>query len=222
MYTATCTVTITVQCGGSNNNSYNLIHNSNTQSCYYFVCGFRRFSRKYPDPARLWIGQTCKLSHCCCWSGALVKPIAALILSLTRSLLPTGALHLAFAQGHCSSLVSGEWSAYLTCSKVPSAINNCTGLRCSNSDLNWTASLVVQPCTDPVVVVVNVTVAEGTRAVGFVFTELEEQQQDGVVVDMGRYRNASHIFVEVRKTGGAGGREYRQITKCLQIWLLQI
>ena len=69
-------------------------------------------------------------------------------------------------------------------------------------------------------VVVNVTVAEGTRAVGFVFTELEEQQQDGVVVDMGRYRNASHIFVEVRRTGAAGGREYRQITKCLQICMV--
>ena len=55
------------------------------------------------------------------------------------------------------------------------------------------------------VVVVNVTVAEGTRAVGFVFTELEEQQQDGVVVDMGRYRNASHIFVEVRRLGVGGG-----------------
>ena len=48
------------------------------------------------------------------------------------------------------------------------------------------------------VVVVNVTVANGTR-VGFVFIEQGQQQQGGVVVVLGSFRNASHIFVEVRR-----------------------
>ena len=98
------------------------------------------------------------------------------------------------AQGQCPSLTNAALSSVLpSCS----AYNNCTGLSCSNSDLNWTVSLVVQQCTDPVVVVVNVTVANGTR-VGFLFTEQGQQQQGGVVVVLGRHRNASHIFVEVR------------------------
>ena len=98
------------------------------------------------------------------------------------------------AQGQCLSLTNAARSSVLpSCS----AYSDCTGLSCSNSDLNWTVSLVVQQCTDPVVVVVNVTVANGT--VGFVFTEQGQQQLGGVVVVLGRHRNASHIFVEVRR-----------------------
>ena len=99
------------------------------------------------------------------------------------------------AQGQCPSLTNAALSSVLpSCS----AYNNCTGLSCSNSDLNWTVSLVVQQCTDPVVVVVNVTVANGTR-VGFVFSGQGQQQQGGVVVETSGFRNASHIFLEVRR-----------------------
>ena len=80
-----------------------------------------------------------------------------------------------------------------------SANSDCTGLTCTNSNLGWNVRLSVQPCTDPVVVDVTVTPTNGGNPATFVFTELGQQQQGNIAINLLRYRNASHIFVQVRK-----------------------
>ena len=146
----------------------------------------RRVDCHHVDPASscLW---------CSRWANGACKRLS--ILSVSSPAL----LSAVQAQLQCPSLIAAAQSSV---SPSCSAHSDCRGLVCANSNLGWNVTLTVQPCTDPVVVDVSVLTTANGNTVSFDFTQVgqQQQQQGNIAINLLRYRNASHIFVQVRNS----------------------